>query len=63
MNKKYFVFSTDEFSDIVSEAIANIYYERQKNDKSFSIPYDVIRVAIEAASIAGYKMLEKSTGL
>lgn len=59
MEKKY-VFDVDEVCEIVSKAIANVYYERHKDDASFSIPKDVLKVAIEAANLGGSMMLDKT---
>lgn len=57
--EKKFVFNVDETSEIVSKALANVYYEKHKEDASFSIPADSLKVAVEAANLGGMMMLEK----
>ncbi|MBR5497082.1 MAG: hypothetical protein IKV76_03785 [Clostridia bacterium] len=56
--EKKFVFNVDETSEIVSKALANVYYEKHKEDASFSIPADSLKVAVEAANLGG-KLMEK----
>jgi len=57
--EKKFVFNVDETSEIVAKALANVYYEKHKEDASFSIPADSLKVAVEAANLGGMMMLEK----
>ena len=57
--EKKFVFNVDETSEIVAKALANVYYEKHKEDASFSIPADSLKVAVEAANLGGRMMLDK----
>ena len=57
--EKKFVFNVDETSEIVAKALANVYYEKHKEDESFSIPADSLKVAVEAANLGGAMMLDK----
>lgn len=57
--EKKFVFNVDETSEIVAKALANVYYDKHKEDASFSIPADSLKVAVEAANLGGKLMLEK----
>ena len=57
--EKKFVFNVDETSEIVAKALANVYYDKHKEDASFSIPADSLKVAVEAANLGGMMMLEK----
>ena len=57
--EKKFVFNVDETSEIVAKALANVYYEKHKEDASFSIPADSLKVAVEAANLGGMMMEKK----
>lgn len=57
--EKKFVFNVDETSEIVAKALANVYYEKHKEDASFSIPDDSLKVAVEAANLGGMMMEKK----